>query len=145
MYVKMDKIDIYNDSAIVLNKKMPKSIISWITILLLLFILLVIFFSIPFNTYKNYIGYVKVDNLNSYLIISPKKSDFPINKSNKLYIKSDEYDYEVTSINEDNVILKVDLKEEIKIENNIVLVNLLSSRTTVFEILKNKLRKGFGL
>lgn len=145
MYVKMDKIDIYNDSATVLNKKMPKFIISWITILLILLVLLVIFFSIPFNTYKNYIGYVKLDNLNSYLIISPKNSDFPINKSNKLYIKSDEYDYEVTNINEDNIILKVDLKDEIKIENNIVLVNLLSSRTTVFEILKNKLRKGFGL
>lgn len=145
MYVKMDKIDIYNDSAIILNKKMPKSIISWITILFFLLILLVIIFIVPFNIYKNYIGYVEVDNIDTYLVLETQESDFPINKNNKLYIKRDNYDYEIVSIKKDNIILKVDLKEEIKIEDNIVLVNILKDRTTVFEILKNKIKKGLGL
>lgn len=141
----MDNIDIYNESAIILNKKMPKSIISWITILFLLLIILLFIFSIPFNIYKNYIGYVEVDSFDTCLILETQESDFPINKNSKLYIKYDKYDYEVVNINKDNVILKVDLKENIKLDDNIVLVNVLKERTTVFEILKNKIKKGFGL
>lgn len=145
MYVKMDNIDIYNNSAIILNKKVPKSIISWITILFIILVLLIIFFSIPFNIYKSYNSYVSLYNDESYLILSVKENDFPINKGNKLYIKNDKYDYEVISINEDNIVLKVDLKDELKLDSNIVVVNLLSKRTTVFEILKNEIKKGFGL
>lgn len=145
MYVKMDNIDIYNNSAIILNKKVPKSIISWITILFIILVLLIIFFSIPFNIYKSYNSYVSLYNDESYLILSVKENDFPINKGNKLYIKNDKYDYEVISINEDNIVLKVDLKDELKLDSNIVVVNLLSKRTTVFEILKNEIKTGFGL
>lgn len=145
MYVKMDNIDIYNNSAIILNKKMPKAIISWITILFILLILLIIFFSIPFNTYKNYVGYVMVKDKISYLDILIPIRDFPINKSDLLYIKRDKYNYEVVSINEDNVVLKVDIKDDLKIKDNIVQVNILKDRTTVFKILKNKIKKGFGL
>lgn len=141
----MDNIDIYNNSAIILKRKQPKSIISWITILLIILVLLIIFFSIPFNIYKSYVGYVIVENNKSYLDIAVPISDFPINKYDKLYIKRDKYNYEIISIDEDNVILKVNLKEELKIKDNIVPVNVLSSRTTIFEILKNKIRKGFSL
>ena len=145
MYVKMDNIDIYNNSAIILKRKQPKSIISWITILFILLVLLIIFFSIPFNTYKSYMGYVIIEDGSSYLNIDITLSDFPINMNNKLYIKSDKYDYEIITIDKDNIILKIDLKEELKVSDNIVPVNVLSSRTTVFKILKNKIKKGFSL
>jgi len=145
MYVKMNNIDIYNNSAIILKRKQPKSIISWITILIILLVLLIILFYIPFNNYKNYMGYVIIDDDSSYLNIDITLSDFPINMNNKLYIKSDKYDYDIITVNEDNIILKLDLKEELKVNYNIVPVNVLSSRTTVLEILKNKIRKGFSL
>lgn len=145
MYVKMDKIDIYNDSAIILNKKMPKSVISWITILLILVMLLIIFFCIPFNIYKSYDSYVSLYNDESYLILSVKENDFPVSKNDKLYIKNDKYDYELININEENIVLKVDLKDELKIDNNKVVVNILSDRKIIFEILIKKIKKGFGL
>ena len=47
----MDKLDIYNNSAIILDKKTPKKIISWITILIILTIMFVVFSLIPFNIY----------------------------------------------------------------------------------------------
>lgn len=141
----MDNINIYNNSAIILSKKTPKSIVSWISILFVLLILLIIFFSIPFNIYNSLFGYITIKDNDSYLVLSLDKSDFPMNKNDKLYIKSDKYDYEVIDIDNNKVILKIDLKEEIKLDNNTVIVNLLSNRTTVFEILKNKIKKGFGL
>lgn len=141
----MDNIGIYNDSAIILNKKTPKSIISWITILIILLVLLIILFFIPFNIYSNFNGYVFIQDNSSYLNLILEESDFPIYKDNKLYIKGDKYDYEIISIDNNEVILKLDLKDDIKINNNTLIVNILKSRTTVFEILKNKIKKGFGL
>lgn len=141
----MDNIDIYNNSAIILNRKAPKSIISWITILILLLILLTIFLFVPFNVYKTYSGYVSIDNDYSYLNLFVNISDFPINKSNNLYIKNDKYKYEIISINEGELKLKVNLEDKIRFENNIVIVNILKDRTTVFKMLKNKIKKGFGL
>ena len=50
--------------------------------------------------------------------------------------------YEVVNIEGTQVVLRVDIKDEINIENNIVIVSILSDRTTVFNILKNKIKKG---
>lgn len=141
----MDNIEIYNNSAIILNKKTPKSIISWITILISLLIMLVILFSVPFNIYKSYSGYVYIQDNSSYLILMLEESDFPINKNNKLYIKNTKYDYDIVNINNKEVTLKLKLKDNIKIENNLFVVNILKDRTTVFKILKKKIMKGFGL
>ena len=82
MKVKMDNIDIYNNSAIILNNKLPKKIISWITILIILFILFIIFSFVPFNIYKPIIGYVDIKNNKTYLVLDITKSDFPINNEN---------------------------------------------------------------
>ena len=83
MCVKMDNLDIYNDSAIILEKKTPKKIISWITILIILTLLFVLFSFLPFNIYKPLVGYVDIVDNSSYLILNLDDSDFPINKSNE--------------------------------------------------------------
>lgn len=145
MLEKMDNINIYNDSAIILSKKTPKSIISWLTILIILLIVLIILFCVPFNIYKNFGSYVTLEDNNSYLIITANKRDFPIYKNKKLYIETDKYAYDIVSIETSKIILKVDLNDNIKINNNSFRVNILSNRTTIFEILKNKIKKGFGL
>ncbi|MBQ9071666.1 MAG: hypothetical protein IJY25_00715 [Bacilli bacterium] len=145
MLEKMDDINIYNDSAIILNRKTPRSIISWITILIILLIILIILFCIPFNIYKNFSSYLTLEDSNSYIVILASESDFPIYKNKKLYIQRDCYNYDIVGIKDNQVILKVDLKDNIKINNNTFRVNILSNRTTVFEILKNKIKKGFGL
>lgn len=141
----MDNINIYNDSAIILSKKIPKSSKIWIIMVLFFFLTLTVIFSIPFNKYKTFIGQVIINNDISYLSIKLEKCDFPINKSNKLFIKRSEYHYEIESIEENQVILKLKLDESLKIDNNYMLVNILSDRTTIIEIIKENLKKGFGL
>lgn len=137
----MDSIDIYNNKACIIENKYIYSKYFAI-ILIIIFILLIIFSFIPFNIYKNYVGSVIIENNTSYIKIETNLSDFPINKNNKLYILKDKYNYEIIKIENNNVILKVNLKDNIRINNNILLLNILTNRTTLFDILKYKLKKG---
>ena len=145
MYIKMDNLDIYNDSAIILNNKTPKKIISWITILIILMILFVIFCFIPFNIYKPFVGYVNIKNNDSYIILNLNDSDFPINKKNKLYIKNKEYNYKIINLKDNQILLNIDLDKNLKIQNNVVTLNILKDRTTLYKMIKDKLKKGFGV
>lgn len=145
MCVKMDNLDIYNNSAIILEKKTPKSIISWITILIILILLFIIFSFIPFNIYKSLVGYVDIVDSNSYLVLNFNYSDFPISINNKLYIKNKQYNYKIVSIEKDKLILSLNLDNNFKIQNNIITINILKNRTTLFKIIKNKIKKGFDV
>ena len=139
----MDKIDIYNNSAIILNKKTPKKIISWITILFILLILFVILSFIPFRIYKTFYGYINQDY--GYITFQLDSSDFPIDKSDKMYIKNKTYEYEVVEIKNNQVTIKSEIDENLYINNNIIRANLLKCRTTLFEIISNKIKKGIDL
>lgn len=145
MYVKMDNLDIYNDSAIILDRKTPKKIISWITILIILITLFFFFSFLPFNIYKPLVGYVDIVDNSSYLILDVNYSDFPINKNNELYIKNKKYNYKIVIIEDNKLILKINLDNNLKIQNNIVTANILKERTTLFKIIKNKIKKGFDV
>ena len=127
-----------------LTRKMPKSIISWITILIIIFILTLIFINVPFNTYKSFNGYIFKYKKDFYIEVLVNKSDFPINKKDTLYIKDKKYKYKVINIDKKKYILDLKLEDNVKIENNIVRVNIEKEKTTVFKILKNKIKKGFG-
>lgn len=144
MYVG-DKLDIYNDSAIILEKKTPKKIISWITILIILLSLFVLFSMVPFNIYKPVYGKVNITNTGTLVELNFSGSDFPFDKSNKLYIKNKEYSYKVVSIEDNLVLLDINLDDNLKIQNNIITMNILKNRTTIFKIIKNKIKKGFGI
>ena len=139
----MDNLDIYNNSAIILDKKAPKNIISWITILIILTLLFLIFSIIPFNTYKPIVGYVDIIDNSSYLILDVNSSDFPIDKNNELYIKNKQYNYKIVKLEENKLILDIKLDNNLKIQNNIITVNILKNRTTLFRIIKDKIKKGF--
>lgn len=127
-----------------LSRKVPKSIISWITILIIIFILTLIFINIPFNTYKSFNGYIFKYKKDFYIEVLVNKSDFPINKKDTLYIKDKKYNYKVINIDKKKCILDLKLDDSIKVENNIVRVNIKREKITVFKILKNKIEKGFG-
>lgn len=143
MYVKMDNLDIYNNSAIILDKKTPKNIISWITILIILTLLFLIISLIPFNIYKPMIGYVDIINNSSYLVLDINNSDFPIYKNTELYIKTKKYNYKIVKLEENKLVLNVELDNNLKIQNNIITVNILKNRTTLFKTIKDKIKKGF--
>lgn len=143
--LREDNIDIYNNSSIILNKKTPSLIKSWIIILTLLSILFITILFIPYNRYITYNGYVILKNNNSYISLNINKNDFPIKNKNKLYIENDEYKYKIISIEKNNLILSINLKDNIKINNNLVTLHILKDRTTLFEKIKTRIKKGFGL
>ena len=145
MKLKEDNIDIYNDSALILNNKIPSVINSWFIILIILSLLFIVISFIPFNMYSTYSGFVITNDEESYISLNLEKSDFPINKNNKLYIKDKSYKYKILSIEDTDVLISIKLKDDIKIDNNIVVVNILKNRTTLFKIIKNKIKKGFDL
>lgn len=132
----MDNIDIFNDSAIILERKVPKKIKSWITILISLLILFVFISFIKFNTYEDYTGLY----LNKQVIIY--SNQFPLN--NKLYIEGKKYTYNIISINDNKVILDIELDNNLKVDNNVLRINLLKDRTTIFNILKKKWKDVFS-
>lgn len=135
----MDKLDIYNNSSIILKRTTPKSIISWITILIIFCILSLIVIFIPFKIYNTFLGSIVIEDDMCYVSLS--LSDFPVIKNKHLYIKGKEYNYEIVYIENNNALLKIDLEENIRINNNQIIVNILKDRTTVFNILKNKLKE----
>ena len=65
----------------------PKFIISWITILITILMLSLIFINIPFNVYKSFNGYIFKYNKKFYIRLLINKSDFPVNKKDILLIR----------------------------------------------------------
>ena len=141
MKLREYEVDIYNNSGFIINKNISFYEKSWIIVLISLISLFIIFMFIPFNIYKTYNGYIE-DNY-MYLILENK--DFPVNKSNKLYIDNNLYKYKIISIENNIVVIDIELDEDINIENNTFKVNVLKSRTSILKIIKNKIKKGFGL
>ena len=92
-----------------------------------------------------YNGYIILEDNNSYINLIVNKNDFPLYKNKKLYIEKEKYKYKIINVNDNNVLIKINLKEDIKINNNVVSVNVLKDRTTMLKIIKNKIKKGFDL
>lgn len=141
----MDNIDIYNNSAKIFERKTPKSVISWITILIILFVLFIIISFIPFNIYKNYIGKIIDNKIPSNIQINVNKSDFPIRKDRILYIEDIKYNYKIKHIYSDKVIIELKIDDSINIKDNLLQLNILYDKTTLGRIIINKIKKGFGL
>jgi hypothetical protein len=144
MKLKEDNIDIYNNSAVILNDKTPDFINAWLIILVILCLLFIEILFIPFNMYSAYNGHIIESDKESYISLNLEKSDFPISKNNKLYIKDKSYRYKILGIEGNNILISIKL-DDIKINNNIVVVNILKNRTTLYKMIKNKMKKGFGL
>ena len=140
----MIDIDEYKNSKVLFISKNSFSN-NWIIVLLTIFVVIIIFSFIPFNIYKNYKGLVTLEGKQSYINLMLESSDFPINKFNKLYINGILYEYSIEEISENIVKIKTNLKENIKLQNNILLVSVLKDRTTLIKIVEEKIKKGFGI
>lgn len=131
--------NIYNNTSFILEYKIPKIVNSWLLILKIIVLLFIIFMFIPFNTFKTYSGYVLIENNNSFILL-----DKNIELTKNLYIRDKKYDYEIVGI--DNYIkIKIDLDEDLKINSLYLNISIRSNRKTLFEVLKNKIKKGFDL
>ena len=131
--------NIYNNTSFILEYKTPKIVNSWLLILKIIVLLFIIFMFIPFNNFKTYSGYVLIENNNSFILL-----DKNIELTKNLYIRDKKYDYEIVGI--DNYIkIKIDLDEDLKINSLYLNISIRSNRKTLFEVLKNKIKKGFDL
>lgn len=129
----------YNNSDFILKYKTPKIINSWILILEIILILLIVLIFIPYNSYQTYIGYVNLEDNNAYIILN---KDASLNKN--LYINGKKYKYKIVEIS-DYIKIKLNLEDSLKVNSLYLKVNIRSDKKTLFEVIKNKLKKGIGL
>ncbi len=122
MFIKMDNLMIYNIAHIILTftQYIPLA--------------LIILSFIPINIIKSYGGVIKNMNHNFVLILYTN-SDL---SNKKLYINNKLYDFKIIKKLEDRYILKLNLEDDIKYDNNVLLVNI-SSKKSIFNTL---IRKG---
>lgn len=135
-------IDIYNNSSIILERRMPNKIISWIMVLILFSIFLVIISFIPINIFKTYSGYVTLKNNNQYINLVMNSNDL-IDKKGILYVKNKSINYEFNSIKENIITVLIDNKY-LLVPNELIKINLLYDKTTLLKLIRNKILKGFG-
>lgn len=135
-------IDIYTNSSIILERRMPNKIISWIVILILFFIFLLVISFIPINIFRTYSGYVTLENNNQYINFVMGSDDL-IDKKGTLYIKNKSIKYEFDSIKENIITVLIDSKYLLE-PSKLIKINLLCERTTLLKLIRNKILKGFG-
>ena len=131
--------NIYDNTTFILKYETPKIVKSWLLVLKIFFGLFIIFMFIPYNTYKTYIGYVLLENNQSFILLDRNTT---LNKN--LYINDKKYEYEIVDTY-DYIKIKIDLEEELKINSLYLNISIRSDRKTLFEVLKNKIKKGIGL
>lgn len=131
--------NIYDNTTFILKYETPKIVKSWLLVLKIFLGLSIVFMFIPYNTYQSYIGYVVVENNQSFILLDKK---IKLNKN--LYIHDKKYEYEILDTY-DYVKIKIDLEEELKINSLYLNINIRSDRKTLFEVFKNKIKKGLGL
>ena len=135
-------IDIYTNSSIILERRMPNKIISWIVILILFLIFLLVISFIPINIFRTYSGYVTLENNNQYINFVMGPDDL-IDKKGTLYIKNKSIKYEFDFIKENMITVLIDSKYLLE-PNKLIKINLLCDRTTLLKLIRNKILKGFG-
>ena len=131
--------NLYDNTTFILKYETPKIVKSWLLVLKIFLGLSIVFMFIPYNTYQSYIGYVVVENNQSFILLDKK---IKLNKN--LYIHDKKYEYEILDTY-DYVKIKIDLEEELKINSLYLNINIRSDRKTLFEVFKNKIKKGLGL
>ena len=143
------KIDVFNESLNILNKKSNLYIIIWLFLLLLFLVIsisIIIFYK--FYEYETFLGYVR--KIDDYKIVVYLKEFSKLNDY-ELYLEDEKLEFSIYSISEDyyiinnenyyEIVLSVNLKDVYKIENNILNLKIKKEQTTYLK----KIMKGIGL
>ena len=142
----MDNINVFNYSKLKLMNEGPSKLVSWLTIiisLLILFLIFSIFFK--YNIYSSHVGYIEISgNYNLKVIVDDKA--FPIKNNYKLFIDNKNYKYKVVNIVKQvgyyELLINCNLDSYLLINNNIVTVRFQKEKTTIFKELEKKITKG---
>jgi len=141
------RIDIVNNFPYIINRKTSQSIIIWIMLLLLFFLIfLIIAFNYKYSNYETYLGYVIKNESEYNIVLYVEKNKINSLYNCKLLIEKEAFNFKIKSISKDyyiisntnyyEVILDINLKENWKIENNILNITLEKPKTTIYKQIK---------
>lgn len=139
----MDKIDVFDNSAVIMMRKSPPKIISWITIItisLIAFLIVSIFYK--YNRYTNYIGTIVKEDEQYYVKLFIEENKIITFSDSKLLINSKVVEYQIETISKNyylnehsekmyEVSLRCVLPQNLIIANNLVQLRFESLKTTI--------------
>ena len=145
-------VDIFNNSPIILNRKTSSSVKIWILFLtlgLIVFIFIASFYK--YHLYSSALAHVKKINSEYYLVTYIKEDMISNMYKYSLLIENERFKFKVVNISEEyylvdnkncyEVILEVTLKEQWKIENNILNIAFQQDKTTILQETKKGIKK----
>lgn len=147
-------MDNYLNASSIITKELPKKIISWITILiisLIAFIIVGIYYEYP--QYLNYRGNIIKEKKEYFIKVLVLEDDLLKIKKGKLILNKKNMDFNIKYIepvyyldsNEQKyyeVVLNSKLQEDLKVENNPILIKFELPKTTLIKEVIKKIRKG---
>ena len=152
----MDNIDIFNNTEIIMTRKMPSKIVSWITVLiigLVIFLFISIFYK--YNDYIYLDAKVLEDNEKFYLqtylnddyIKKISKATLIVDGIEQVFIISKitpSYYNDSNSNNIYEVLLEAPVNQKLNINNNIVELRFKLSQTTLINKFMTNIKKELG-
>ena len=134
-----------NEFLLEYKRRIPNILLLWTIILtFIIFGLFVINKTVTINNYYHVEGIVKDKNICIYVLL--KDLDKVIGNS-ELYISNSKYNYIISEISEETiasdtnfykkVLLKINTKDIIFIDNNVININFIVKKMTIFEYIIN--------
>lgn len=132
------------DKYIILKRKINKKIIIWTISTLLIFLFFIMFIGFyKMNNYLEYEAQVSIQN-DVQIIFYAKDSDLNKLKNKKLYINGKKIDYNILEFSKDyyiasdgknykQVIMKCEIDEHLKVNNNIINLKFKVGKTTIMD------------
>lgn len=148
----MQSIDDYKNSKYIIENRTSIFMNFYLLFIWLIFFTFLLFsISYKYPTYLSYYGTVITENNNYYLSVLINKED--ISRLNKyIIIKQKRYNYKIKDISKElyydnqalsyQVTINIKLDQDLIINNNIIAVNFELEARTLYERLKEKLKKG---
>jgi hypothetical protein len=149
----MNKIDVFNNSSIILERKTPSKIVSWITIIIsaiVIFLFISIFYK--YNEYLYYVGTVVKQEEGFYVKLYIEADKIVNFYNNELVIDNDKIDYKIISISDDyyhiepgtevyEVVIDCLTNEQSMINSNLVELRFKKPKVTFMNKIIEKIKK----
>lgn len=149
----MDNIDILENNNTIWLQKIPHKITIWVVIIIMGLITLGFFICCyPYNNIKIYEGLVQKNDLGYYINILVLENDINNITDKKLLINNKDRKYQIANISDDyyldnnnkyrEVTLKTTIDKKSIINNNILELKFIVGKTTIYQIFKERIKKG---
>lgn len=135
----MYSINDINDSSILILKKVPIKIISWITIVII-FIIFFVIFSLFYN-YRYYLKYPAIFIDDNKIKLSMNLEDIVKLSDYELLIDNKVYSYQIEEVKEINNFYEVVLKLNLNLSKKYFNIYFRSDETTIFKEFIKKIER----